>query len=71
MLEHEEKELIRKVITGMTYHEKYRLYKSLGENLNEKDALAALLAGDRNVKRGVKMKTPSRSLVESDEIEEG
>jgi len=69
MLEHEEKELIRKVITGFTYHEKYKLYKSLAEDLSEKDALAGILAEQGVTKKRVR--TPVKAVVKPDGIEEG
>jgi len=67
MLEHEEKQLIRKVITGFTYHEKYKLYKSLAGDLSEKDALVALLT-EQSKRR---MKTPSKAVVKSSKVQEG
>lgn len=62
LVEHEEKQLIRKVIDGFTYHEKYRLYKALAEDLKEPDTVKAV---EPETKK--RMRTPQRAVVEDTE----
>jgi len=66
MLEHEQKELIRDVIEGMTYHEKYKLYKELAKNLIEPDVLKALLETKKK-----RVKTPITTVIRNEDLENG
>lgn len=73
MIGHEEKELIRKVITGFTPYEKYKLYKELGKDLDEEDVFEKMVKEHLQQKKVVKKsnKTPSRSVVDPENIQEG
>ncbi len=39
----QEKDVIKSVIEGFTYHQKYKLYRELAKELKEDDEFAALL----------------------------